>query len=412
MSNHNIAKLILIVILLFIFFWTESLLPFFVIVFLVGSFRKESYLNRGLVYLKSIASARYVIFEWVLAIVISIWLVIFVQKNFLGIYTFQTSSMNGTLWPGDVLLVNKMVPGARKSPDSFDGYHRIKGLGELTYNDVIVFNFPEGDTLLKKRPTESYYYLKRLYGKEQVEGKSDKITDLEFKDVQNRPRFVKRIYGLPGDSVVINKGQVYVNSKHLKYPDLSVGRFVISDTDKKQLKKQNVHPYNELSSDKKLIWEIYEKDVRDMASKGVSLTPDCLPENYPDPLVFPFNSYLLWNMDYSGPVYVPRKGDTIELSEQNIMLYLRLIDVFEENEVQIKDDKVFINNKSATHYTVKMNYYWVMGDNRHHSFDSRFWGFVPENHIIGKVERVLLSRDLQNDNAFPFVSGRYYKKVK
>ncbi len=368
--------------------FTESLLPLLIVLFLLDFYRENSVIKRLLYYVRSSTKIKVKYLEWALAIVLSVWLFFVVRNTFVSVYTFHTSSMNGTLESGDILVVNKFGIGARRYANSVKWYHRGPEFKHLTYQDIIVFNFPEGDTLLMKRPTESYYYLKRKYGSDVLKDGDGKLSDLHFFQVEERPRFVKRIYGLPGDSIKIENGVFYANDKVLKYPEKSIDRYLVSEQQKKDIMALGVVPYNELSNDDGLVLELYRKDFELIKDKGIHIKPDYLPKNYPDPEVFPFDRETLWNMNYLGPLYVPKKGDIVELNKKNVELYRRIIDVFEENNFQYKNGTCYINGKIAHEYKFKMNYYWVMGDNFTHSFDSRFWGFVPENHIIGTVGAV------------------------
>ncbi len=368
--------------------FTESLLPLLVVLFFVDFYRENSIIKRLLSYVRNRTRIKVKYLEWGVAIFLSIWLFMIVRNSFVGVYTFHTSSMNGTLESGDLLLVNKFSMGARRCPNSVKWYHRGPGLDKIKYRDIIVFNFPEGDTLLMKRPTESYYYLKRKYGADALKDGDGNLLGVRYYPVDERPRFVKRVYGLPGDSIKIENGVFYANHEVVKCPGKSIDRYLISEKQKKEILHLGIVPYNELTNDDGLIFELYRKDYELLKEKGIKVVPDYLPKNYPDPEIFPFDRETLWNMNYFGPLYIPKKGDVVELNDRNVELYSRIIDVFEENDFQYKNGVCYINGEKAHEYKFKMNYYWVMGDNFTHSFDSRFWGFVPENHIIGKVSAV------------------------
>jgi signal peptidase I len=412
MSNKNLVKLILSIFLFALGIWIEAILPFVVIFLLADSSLQKPYLKRFFDYLRQKFPQKLLVIEWGVAFAIAIYLLSLLLNNFLGVYSFHTTSMQGTLEPGDVLLVNKMIPGARKRANTIQWYNRIKGVKSIHYKDLIMFNFPEGDSLLKNRPTESYYYLQRLYGVGKVSAGPEKWTEVDYLPVTKRPRYVKRVYGLPGDSLRIDNSFVYVNGKHITFPDLSIHRYKVSPSLKKQLYSKGVHPFNELSTKDGMVWEMYYSDYKSFLNNNDELKLDCLPKNYPDPLVFPFNIYLLWNMHNMGPLYIPRKGDRVELTSENLLLYRRLIEVFEQNKVEEREDGVYVNNKFSQYYKFKMNYFWVLGDNSPHSYDSRFWGFVPENHIVGKVWGVLISKDPNpKKSGFNLRENRFLKKV-
>jgi len=117
------------------------------------------------------------------------------------------------------------------------------------------------------------------------------------------------------------------------------------------------------------------------------------PDSLWEKEIFPHNPAYPWNLDNFGPLYIPKKGDTLKLDSTNIVLYNRLIDAYELNDLEVINGKIFINGKETSEYVVKMDYYWMMGDNRHNSADSRVWGFVPDDHIVGKAVFVWLSLD-------------------
>ncbi|WP_185957555.1 signal peptidase I [Saccharicrinis carchari] len=409
MDKKRIFKITLIVLFVALGIWSKSILPYLIVLIILDSLRKNTCYPRILNFVKKHVGTKMVFVEWVLAILLATWLIAFAKNNFADVYTFHTSSMHQTLQVGDVLLVNKLVPGPRHNCNNVNNYVRSCGTSDLTYNNVIIFNYPEADTLLESRPTESYHYLRRLYGEDGV-GIKDK-SQLKHLEVDQRPRFVKRVFGLPGDSIKIDYGRVFANDKHIQFPQESIDRYLLSDEAIAFLKENNIEPYNEYVTERGTIWELMQKDYERLQELSEGIKPDLMLKNLPDPLVFPFNSHLLWNMHHMGPVYIPKKGDTVSLTPGNLDLYSRAIQVFEQNQLIITDEKVWLNGEPATHYTFKLNYYWVMGDNRPHSFDSRFWGFVPENHIIGKVEKIIFSRDINKKGWIYHRKNRFLKEL-
>ncbi len=408
MSNKNVIKLIISILIFILGIWTESLLPFLLIGLIADSARRKPFYVILWQKLKGLFGRWFKWFEWFLASTLAVCFVFFIQTNIVGLYTFQTSSMHETLQVGDVLLVNKLIPGVRHDEGSIKTYHRSKGYAEITYKDIIVFNFPEGDSLLKNRPTESYYYLKRLYGDNNFSLKEG----LQYHKVKDRPRFIKRVFGLPGDSIVIGNGLFYANNKLVSYSENSIDRYIVEKESAVMLKSKGVLPYTEHVKDGVLSWELKQKDYDVIKDDVKGIKADYMLKNFPDPMVFPFNIHLLWNMHHMGPIYIPQRGDVIQLTSKNIEFYKRIIETFEENELTIKGEEIWLNGKKVTDYVFKMDYYWVQGDNRPHSFDSRFWGFVPENHIIGKVEKVLFSRDLNKKGWLYFRKNRFLLDVE
>ena len=409
MRKKSIIKITFAILFILLGIWAKSILPYIAALFFLDSLRKIPTYPKVWNWLKERLAKKAAIIEWLVAVSIAVWLLIFVQNNFIGIYTFHTSSMHQTLQVNDVLWVNKLVSGPRHNCNNISDYNRSIGLAKLKYGDVIMFNFPEADTLLQSRPTESFHYLRRLYGQDGM-GIKDKNA-LKYLEVDKRPRFVKRVYGLPGDSLKIDYGKLYANNQVIDFPKEGIDRYILDSETAKLLKNQGIIPYNEYLTDEVNVWELVLKDYENLQEVTKGIKPDLMLKNFPDPLVFPFNSHLLWNMHHIGPIYVPKKGDTVELTKINLAFYARAIQVFEQNKLKVVGDKVWLNEKQVTEYTFKMDYYWVMGDNLPHSFDSRFWGFLPENHIIGKVERIILSKDISKKGWFNFRKSRYLKKI-
>ncbi len=295
--------------------------------------------------------------------------------------------MRGTLFEGDVVIVNKMTYGARVpiTPLSFKfggsdkfldwislPYMRLFGFGSIQRNDLLVFNYP----LNIETPID--------IGEE----------------------YIKRCVALPGDTLEINNGNVYINSKNVKNPDNIYFNFTITsdkEIDSIFIRSLNL-PIGNLSLDKQSISCFMSYLMADSISRSehvTSININLFPQEYYTPNCFPYTSTIKWNYDFFGPIYVPKEGDSIVINAFNISLYQKLIEKNENTVIQLRNDSTFINNTPASYYTFKQNYYFVMGDNRHNSIDSRAWGFVPESHIIGKASYILYSSTKKGRSFIP-----------
>ena len=261
-----------------------------------------------------------------------------IYRHGIELLKVPTSSMEPTIHTGEFVLVNKFIPGPRYLVNDPDRYNRLFQTHPLQYNDIIVFNFPEADTIVPHKPGESYYLLRRQHPGLDTLLTSEHWGELQALEVNQRPRMIKRIAALPGDTLQIIRGQLHLNG-HL---------------------------------------QISPKQAND------TLQP--LAPGIPDPYVFPSSNNHRWNADNLGPFYLPRKGDAIALTPDTYPLYSRIIRVFEGVNLEQRGSFFYLNNRPIKRYTFKMNYYWVHGDNRPRSFDSRYWGPVPENHIVGVVK--------------------------
>ena len=361
--------------------------------------------------------------EWLDAIVFAVIVVTFLNIFFIQSFKIPSSSMEKTLMTGDFLFVEKLSYGPRmpQTPISmpfmhnvFPGggecystaiqckYRRLKGIkSSVGRDDIVVFNFPHGDSVLTKAPVDDYYAHVRINGKE--------YTERTFGPVLVRPsdktdHYVKRCVAVAGDSLEVRDGLVFVNGvQQESFPGIQLTYEVITDGNSLNLRvfRNMGFAQNEVWFDSNLpgypALTLTAAQAEELASlpSVVSVNPviDVYPPDYPDSpqMLFPFVDKG-WTRDNYGPVWIPKKGDTVTLTEENIGFYRRIIAVYEDNEFSEKDGSFFINGKQVSTYTFKQDYFFMMGDNRHNSLDSRYWGFVPEDHIVGRPALIWLSK--------------------
>lgn len=298
-----------------------------------------------------------------------------------------TSSMQSTIAAGNYVWVNKLKPGPRFYFNNIQKYRRIKLGDPLQSNDVIVFNFPDADTAFTKKPGESYYLLKRQDGVTDSTIQSEEWGKLMALKVGQRPRMIKRVVGLPGDTILIRNGVLIVNNQPFKAPSTGLKPYqwnadtaLVQELSEVLQRKITIHEINH-----KWVIHLINHEVSKLEKWKDSFSQMTIRPGVYDPHVFPFTKERRWNSDNMGPIILPQKGATIKISPENIDFYLRILNVFEQNKIKEKGNYLFNNNIPISSYTFKMDYYWVHGDNQPQSFDSRYWGPVPENHIVGVV---------------------------
>ncbi len=374
----------------------------------------------------------YTICSWVDAIVFALVAVYFINLYLFQNYQIPSSSLEKSLRVGDFLFVSKASYGARvpNTPFSFPlvqhtfpwgtksyidkpqwKYRRLKGWDHPKKGDIVVFNFPAGDTVCLKQQNPDYYSLCHYYGKQVVENRKDIFGEIVVRPVDRRENYVKRCVGEPGDTLQIINNQVYINGEPLPdregvqynyYVQTTGGMLSASTLDKLGISKD----------DRRLVASTTAAGLQEIGAVGLDptlpvyhfpLTREMLASLQKNPHVkqivmepewrggdvYPLGK-TAWTRDNYGPVYMPRRGDSILLTEENYPVYSRIINAYEHNTARVGDT-----------YTFQMDYYWMMGDNRHNSADSRYWGFVPEDHIVGRPVFIWLS--IEKDN--PWLHG-------
>lgn len=325
--------------------------------------------------------------EWMDAIIFAVIAATIIRTFFIEAYTIPTPSMEKSLLVGDFLFVSKVSYGARvpMTPLSFPfahhtmpvfggksylewikiGYHRLPGFGHVKRGDCVVFNWP---------------------------------AENEGRPIDKKENYIKRCIGEAGDTITIRERQVYINSTIFTNPEFSQSSYhVVTDGtgfSENAISRLGLRD-GEAISPVEFNFHLTNKEADEMKAFGnvKRIDANTVPKDVYQDFIFPFDSKYHWNVDNFGPLYIPKKGATIKIDTSNISVYRKVIGEYEQNKLEERNGQIIVNGQPITSYTFKMNYYFMMGDNRHNSADSRFWGFVPEDHIVGKAVFIWMSWD-------------------
>ena len=348
--------------------------------------------------------------SWIDAILFAVIAATILRTFLIEAYTIPTSSMEKSMLVGDFLFVSKVAYGPRvpMTPIAFPlvhhtmpifggksysesvklPYHRMKGLGKIERNDCVVFNWPAENL---RRP------------------------------IDKKENYVKRCVGIPGDLIELKNSNLFVNGspqeefngmkKQWHYnittkgaglnPNILLEKYDITEGGYGRNRNEYNLTLTNFNRDALSAFPNITKIEKRVEKAGI----------YAD-YIFPHNKDYKWNVDNFGPITIPAKGSSIKLSNKNLAIYKDIIERYENNKLDIIEGKIYINDKMSNTYTFTMNYYWMMGDNRHNSADSRFWGFVPENHIVGKALFVWMSWDKNGKGIKKIRWNRLFRSVK